>query len=139
MMISEEKNLKEYLLNSIAVCRKELDTLHRELQLAPFEVRYRFSLLGSCWQQSSAAWPLPRCLGEAQARRLLKATLSGARWSRRLYGFLLVGHGQTLARGAGDLQRLIWCCCICTFLGNVLFRARACMPGHCLRSLKYVS
>ncbi|NXN45008.1 PRC1 regulator, partial [Rhinoptilus africanus] len=37
MMISEEKNLKEYLLNSIATCQKELDTLHRELQLAPFE------------------------------------------------------------------------------------------------------
>ncbi|XP_063201966.1 protein regulator of cytokinesis 1 isoform X3 [Chroicocephalus ridibundus] len=45
MMISEEKNLKEYLLNSIAVCRKELDTLHRELQLAPFEVEEQGTIL----------------------------------------------------------------------------------------------
>uniref|UniRef100_A0A8D2LHX6 Protein regulator of cytokinesis 1 n=1 Tax=Varanus komodoensis TaxID=61221 RepID=A0A8D2LHX6_VARKO len=37
MMIAEEESLKERLLKSIAVCRKELATLCRELQLAPFE------------------------------------------------------------------------------------------------------
>ncbi|NXT02046.1 PRC1 regulator, partial [Jacana jacana] len=40
MMISEEESLKEYLLNSITLCQKELDTLHRELQLDPFEVKW---------------------------------------------------------------------------------------------------
>ncbi|NXU77368.1 PRC1 regulator, partial [Oreotrochilus melanogaster] len=39
MMVAEEESLKERLLKSIAVCRKELDTLCRELQLEPFEVR----------------------------------------------------------------------------------------------------
>ena len=39
MMVAEEENLKERLLKSIAMCRKELDTLCRELQLEPFEVR----------------------------------------------------------------------------------------------------
>nr|XP_028561451.1 protein regulator of cytokinesis 1 isoform X2 [Podarcis muralis] len=37
MMIAEEENLKERLLKSIAVCRKELVILCKELQLAPFE------------------------------------------------------------------------------------------------------
>ncbi|XP_053128405.1 protein regulator of cytokinesis 1 isoform X2 [Hemicordylus capensis] len=37
MMVAEEEKLKERLLKSIAVCRKELATLCRELQLAPFE------------------------------------------------------------------------------------------------------
>ncbi|XP_064245673.1 protein regulator of cytokinesis 1 isoform X2 [Passer domesticus] len=37
MMVAEEESLKERLLKSIALCRKELDTLCRELQLAPFE------------------------------------------------------------------------------------------------------
>ncbi|KAM3663275.1 protein regulator of cytokinesis 1 isoform 2-T2 [Ammospiza maritima maritima] len=37
MMVAEEESLKERLLKSIAVCRKELDTLCRELQLGPFE------------------------------------------------------------------------------------------------------
>ncbi|XP_053573684.1 protein regulator of cytokinesis 1 isoform X3 [Bombina bombina] len=36
-MIEEEENLRERLLKSIAVCRKELDTLCLELRLAPFE------------------------------------------------------------------------------------------------------
>ncbi|XP_062998826.1 protein regulator of cytokinesis 1 isoform X2 [Elgaria multicarinata webbii] len=38
MMVAEEESLKERLLKSIAVCRKELATLCRELQLAPFEM-----------------------------------------------------------------------------------------------------
>uniref|UniRef100_A0A8D0L3V6 Protein regulator of cytokinesis 1 n=1 Tax=Sphenodon punctatus TaxID=8508 RepID=A0A8D0L3V6_SPHPU len=37
MMIAEEESLKERLLKSIAVCRKEQETLCRELQLTPFE------------------------------------------------------------------------------------------------------
>uniref|UniRef100_A0A8C0EFE0 Protein regulator of cytokinesis 1 n=1 Tax=Bubo bubo TaxID=30461 RepID=A0A8C0EFE0_BUBBB len=37
MMVAEEESLKERLLKSIALCRKELDTLCRELQLDPFE------------------------------------------------------------------------------------------------------
>ncbi|XP_033022567.1 protein regulator of cytokinesis 1 isoform X1 [Lacerta agilis] len=37
MMIAEEENLKERLLKSIAVCRKELVNLCKELQLTPFE------------------------------------------------------------------------------------------------------
>ncbi|NXN28575.1 PRC1 regulator, partial [Nycticryphes semicollaris] len=45
MMISEEESLKEYLLNSIAACRKELDTLHRELQLGPFEAEEQGTIL----------------------------------------------------------------------------------------------
>ncbi|KAM6315736.1 protein regulator of cytokinesis 1-like [Podargus strigoides] len=36
-MVAEEESLKERLLKSIAVSRKELDTLCRELQLEPFE------------------------------------------------------------------------------------------------------
>lgn len=48
MMVAEEESLKERLLKSIALCRKELDTLCRELQLGPFEVRC--GMLGSCWQ-----------------------------------------------------------------------------------------
>ncbi|XP_041320954.1 protein regulator of cytokinesis 1 isoform X2 [Pyrgilauda ruficollis] len=38
MMVAEEESLKERLLKSIALCRKELDTLCRDLQLGPFEV-----------------------------------------------------------------------------------------------------
>ncbi|NXP03371.1 PRC1 regulator, partial [Thinocorus orbignyianus] len=45
MMISEEENLKEYLLNSITACRRELNTLHRELQLDPFEVEEQGTIL----------------------------------------------------------------------------------------------
>ncbi|XP_072838272.2 protein regulator of cytokinesis 1 isoform X1 [Pogona vitticeps] len=37
MMIAEEENLKERLLQSIALCRKELAVLCRELQLPPFQ------------------------------------------------------------------------------------------------------
>ncbi|KFZ65269.1 Protein regulator of cytokinesis 1, partial [Podiceps cristatus] len=37
MMVAEEESLKESLLERIALCRKELDTLCRELQLGPFE------------------------------------------------------------------------------------------------------
>uniref|UniRef100_A0A8C3PLH5 Protein regulator of cytokinesis 1 n=1 Tax=Calidris pygmaea TaxID=425635 RepID=A0A8C3PLH5_9CHAR len=42
MMISEEENLKEYLLTSITACRKELETLQRELHLDHFEDVYLF-------------------------------------------------------------------------------------------------
>ncbi|KAF4792583.1 Protein regulator of cytokinesis 1 [Turdus rufiventris] len=38
MMVAEEENLKERLLKSIALCRKELDRLCKELQLGPFEM-----------------------------------------------------------------------------------------------------
>lgn len=38
MMVAEEESLKERLLKSIALCRKELDALCRELRLDPFEV-----------------------------------------------------------------------------------------------------
>lgn len=38
MMVAEEESLKERLLKSIALCRKELDSLCRELHLDPFEV-----------------------------------------------------------------------------------------------------
>lgn len=69
MMVLEEQSLKERLLKSIAMCRKELDALCRELQLDPFEVRCSFLLLGSGWQQFSAAWPLPGCLCEAGAHK----------------------------------------------------------------------
>ncbi|NXC51001.1 PRC1 regulator, partial [Penelope pileata] len=37
MMVAEEQSLKERLLKSIALCRKELDSLCRELQLEPFQ------------------------------------------------------------------------------------------------------
>ncbi|KAJ8398359.1 hypothetical protein AAFF_G00429290 [Aldrovandia affinis] len=37
MMIEEEESLKRRLINSIEICRKELDTLCRELRLPPFE------------------------------------------------------------------------------------------------------
>lgn len=46
MMVAEEESLKERLLKSIAVCRKELDTLCKELQLDPFEVSFRAWSLG---------------------------------------------------------------------------------------------
>ncbi|NWW53721.1 PRC1 regulator, partial [Pedionomus torquatus] len=45
MMISEEENLKEYLLNSITACQRELNTLHMELQLDPFEVEEQGTIL----------------------------------------------------------------------------------------------
>lgn len=44
MMVAEEESLKERLLKSIALCRKELDVLCRELQLDPFEVGQCFPL-----------------------------------------------------------------------------------------------
>lgn len=37
MMIAEEESLKERLLKSISICRKELDSLCKELHLSPFE------------------------------------------------------------------------------------------------------
>ncbi|NXX71155.1 PRC1 regulator, partial [Spizella passerina] len=52
MMVAEEESLKERLLKSIALCRKELDTLCRELQLGPFEVRR--GILGSAWVSQEA-------------------------------------------------------------------------------------
>lgn len=48
MMVAEEERLKERLLKSIVLCRKELDTLCKELQLDSFEVRG--GILGSPWQ-----------------------------------------------------------------------------------------
>ncbi|XP_075362635.1 uncharacterized protein LOC142411888 isoform X1 [Mycteria americana] len=45
MMVAEEENLKERLLKSIAVCRKELDTLCKELQLDPFEAEEESTIL----------------------------------------------------------------------------------------------
>ncbi|NXG57981.1 PRC1 regulator, partial [Hemiprocne comata] len=44
-MVAEEERLKERLLKSIAVCRKELDTLCRELQLEPFEEEEESTIL----------------------------------------------------------------------------------------------
>ncbi|XP_071610123.1 protein regulator of cytokinesis 1 isoform X2 [Heliangelus exortis] len=45
MMVAEEESLKERLLKSIAVCRKELDTLCRELHLEPFEAEEESTIL----------------------------------------------------------------------------------------------
>ncbi|KAM6388261.1 protein regulator of cytokinesis 1 isoform 1-T1 [Pluvialis apricaria] len=45
MMVLEEQSLKERLLKSIAMCRKELDTLCRELQLDPFEAEEQSTIL----------------------------------------------------------------------------------------------
>ncbi|XP_074011892.1 protein regulator of cytokinesis 1 [Numenius arquata] len=45
MMISEEENLKEYLLTSITACRKELETLQRELRLDLFEAEEQSTIL----------------------------------------------------------------------------------------------
>ncbi|XP_050165326.1 protein regulator of cytokinesis 1 isoform X2 [Myiozetetes cayanensis] len=45
MMVAEEQNLKERLLKSIAMCRKELDTLCSELQLGPFETEEESTIL----------------------------------------------------------------------------------------------
>ncbi|KAK2538121.1 hypothetical protein Q9966_005882 [Columba livia] len=45
MMVAEEESLKERLLKSIALCRKELDTLCRELQLDPLEVEEEGTIL----------------------------------------------------------------------------------------------
>ncbi|NXK10782.1 PRC1 regulator, partial [Herpetotheres cachinnans] len=45
MMVAEEENLKDRLLKSIAMCRKELDTLCQELQLEPFEVEEESTIL----------------------------------------------------------------------------------------------
>ncbi|XP_009319773.1 PREDICTED: protein regulator of cytokinesis 1-like [Pygoscelis adeliae] len=45
MMVAEEESLKERLLKSIALCRKELDTLCRELQLDPCEAEEESTIL----------------------------------------------------------------------------------------------
>ncbi|NWS25234.1 PRC1 regulator, partial [Polioptila caerulea] len=45
MMVAEEESLKERLLKSIVLCRKELDTLCRELQLGPFEIEEETTML----------------------------------------------------------------------------------------------
>ncbi|XP_027601242.1 protein regulator of cytokinesis 1 isoform X1 [Pipra filicauda] len=45
MMVAEEQSLKERLLKSIAMCRKELDTLCSELQLGPFETEEESTIL----------------------------------------------------------------------------------------------
>lgn len=54
MMVAEEERLKERLLKSIVLCRKELDTLCKELQLDSFEVRG--GILGSPWQLPGLCW-----------------------------------------------------------------------------------
>ncbi|NXF41546.1 PRC1 regulator, partial [Nyctibius bracteatus] len=45
MMVAEEESLKERLLKSIALCRKEFDTLCRELQFDPFEAEEEITVL----------------------------------------------------------------------------------------------
>ncbi|NXV83894.1 PRC1 regulator, partial [Atlantisia rogersi] len=45
MMVAEEESLKQRLLQSIALCRKELDTLCKELQLDPFEAEEETTVL----------------------------------------------------------------------------------------------
>ncbi|PKU30299.1 protein regulator of cytokinesis 1-like isoform x5 [Limosa lapponica baueri] len=45
MMVSEEKNLKEYLLTRITACQKELETLRRELSLDHFEAEEQGTIL----------------------------------------------------------------------------------------------
>ncbi|XP_035168085.1 protein regulator of cytokinesis 1 isoform X2 [Oxyura jamaicensis] len=45
MMVAEEESLKERLLKSIALCRKELDSLCRELHLDPFEAEEESTIL----------------------------------------------------------------------------------------------
>ncbi|NXP56367.1 PRC1 regulator, partial [Heliornis fulica] len=45
MMVAEEESLKQRLLKSIALCRKELDTLCRELQLDPVQEEEKISIL----------------------------------------------------------------------------------------------
>ncbi|XP_027544381.1 protein regulator of cytokinesis 1 isoform X2 [Neopelma chrysocephalum] len=45
MMVAEEQSLKERLLKSIAMCRKELDALCSELQLGPFETEEESTIL----------------------------------------------------------------------------------------------
>ncbi|NXM71369.1 PRC1 regulator, partial [Serilophus lunatus] len=45
MMVAEEERLKERLLKSIAVCRKELDTLCLELQLGPVQSEQECTIL----------------------------------------------------------------------------------------------
>ncbi|NXS53279.1 PRC1 regulator, partial [Brachypteracias leptosomus] len=45
MMVAEEESLKERLLKSIALCRKELDVLCKELQLDPFEAEEESTIL----------------------------------------------------------------------------------------------
>lgn len=52
MMIAEEESLKSRLINSIAMCRKELDVLCLELSLPPFEVTHTFwpcVIVGTLW------------------------------------------------------------------------------------------
>ncbi|XP_009863192.1 PREDICTED: protein regulator of cytokinesis 1, partial [Apaloderma vittatum] len=44
-MISEEEGLKKRLLRSIAVCRKELDFVCKELQVERFEVEEETTIL----------------------------------------------------------------------------------------------
>ncbi|XP_065544006.1 protein regulator of cytokinesis 1 isoform X3 [Lathamus discolor] len=45
MMVAEEEGLKERLLKSIALCRTELDTLCKELQLDPVEAEEESTIL----------------------------------------------------------------------------------------------
>ncbi|NXR68222.1 PRC1 regulator, partial [Rhadina sibilatrix] len=45
LMVEEEESLKERLLKSIALCRKELDTLCRELQLGSIETEEECTIL----------------------------------------------------------------------------------------------
>ncbi|NWU44840.1 PRC1 regulator, partial [Hylia prasina] len=45
MMVAEEESLKERLLKSIVLCRKQLDTLCRELQVDSFETEEECTIL----------------------------------------------------------------------------------------------
>ncbi|NXN85880.1 PRC1 regulator, partial [Bombycilla garrulus] len=45
MMVAEEESLKERLLKSIVLCRKELENLCTELQLGPFEAQEEGTML----------------------------------------------------------------------------------------------
>ncbi|NXR54810.1 PRC1 regulator, partial [Hippolais icterina] len=45
MMVAEEEGLRERLLKSIALCRKELDVLCNELQLGSFEIENECTIL----------------------------------------------------------------------------------------------
>lgn len=56
MMVAEEESLKERLLKSIVLCRKELDTLCKELQLGPFEVSWDPAVLLTAVLLPASAW-----------------------------------------------------------------------------------
>lgn len=87
MMVAEEESLKERLLKSIALCRKELDALCRELRLDPFEVGTVLLLPGLPMQ----ARPKPQ----------------KARWSPRLGGSLQPPCWEVAVRGPVPCSTLV--------------------------------